>query len=96
MQGGRSKICGRRIRPMMRNAGLEAESGRGLPMVNALTGGQWGWNPKIGRSGECVWAVLPLYGAGPTARGPAPVGMTWSRNGAGWELHQVPFRGLSG
>ena len=44
--------------PVMQDAGPDAVSGRGLPMINALTGGQWGWNPKIGRPGKCVWALL--------------------------------------
>ena len=35
-----------------------AESGRGLAMVHALTGGRWGWNLKQRLHGMVVWAVL--------------------------------------
>jgi hypothetical protein len=49
--------------PVMQDAGPDAVSGRGLQMIDRLTGGQWGSNPKIGRPGKCVWAALPLYGS---------------------------------
>ena len=45
-------------RPILQDADLDAMSGRGLAMVNTLTGGQWGWTPKIGQPGKCVWALL--------------------------------------
>ncbi len=40
-----------------------AESGRGLNMINALSGGEWGWHQRQGRHGKCVWAVVPPTGA---------------------------------
>jgi hypothetical protein len=42
--------------PVIREASAEAENGRGLMMVAALTGGQWGWSETPG--GKCVWAQL--------------------------------------
>jgi hypothetical protein len=45
--------------PVIKDADSEAESGRGLYMVDTLTEG-WGWYPKIGHPGKCVWAVLAL------------------------------------
>ena len=46
--------------PELRNAGADAENGRGLVMVHALTGGRWGWELKKGRHGKVVWAVLAM------------------------------------
>ena len=45
-------------KPLMRDPGPDAETGRGLQMVDWMTSGRWGWNPKIGRPGKCVWAEL--------------------------------------
>jgi hypothetical protein len=56
--------------PVMKDADLTAESGRGLQMVHAMTEGEWGWYPKIGQHGKCVWATL---------RHPAPRPMTKDR-----------------
>lgn len=39
-----------------------AESGRGLNMINALSGGEWGWHQGKGWRGKCVWAVVPPTG----------------------------------
>jgi hypothetical protein len=36
----------------------DAESGRGLMMVDAITGGQWGWSTST--AGKSVWAILAL------------------------------------
>jgi hypothetical protein len=47
--------------PTPRKAGPTTESGRGLQIVHAVTGGQWGWHPTPG-SGKCVWAALPPIG----------------------------------
>jgi len=44
--------------PVLINAGADAESGRGLLTVHALTGGRWGWHPLQGQHGKCVWAEL--------------------------------------
>lgn len=49
--------------PVLREAGVLDESGRGLNLVAALASG-WGWHPAHGRPvtgarpGKCVWAVL--------------------------------------
>lgn len=37
--------------------GALSESGRGLGIVHALTGGQWGWTPT-GYGGKCVVAMI--------------------------------------
>lgn len=44
--------------PMMIAGDPDAETGRGLHLVHAMTGGDWGWNRKTARPGKCVWAVL--------------------------------------
>jgi hypothetical protein len=44
--------------PAMKDAGLTAESGRGLQIVHAMTEGEWGWYPRAGQPGKCVWAAL--------------------------------------
>jgi anti-sigma regulatory factor (Ser/Thr protein kinase) len=40
-----------------------AESGRGLAIIDDLTGGRWGSQPAIGQPGKCVWAGVPLHDA---------------------------------
>ena len=45
--------------PVLRQAGAEAESGRGLELVGALSL-EWGWHPVPGLPAKSVWAVLPL------------------------------------
>jgi anti-sigma regulatory factor (Ser/Thr protein kinase) len=43
--------------PVQKDVALDAESGRGLLMiVDALTGGKWGWYPAP--ESKVVWAVL--------------------------------------
>jgi anti-sigma regulatory factor (Ser/Thr protein kinase) len=42
-------------RPVLTDAGTDAEGGRGLTIVDALSA-DWGWYPMPG--GKCVWAVL--------------------------------------
>jgi hypothetical protein len=37
-----------------------AETGRGLHLVQRLTGGQWGWHLKKARHRKCVWAVVTM------------------------------------
>jgi hypothetical protein len=46
-------------------AGPDAESGRGLAIIDSLTGGKWGWwaTPKSG--GKVVWAALHALAAAP-------------------------------
>ncbi|MFJ9886137.1 ATP-binding protein [Streptomyces sp. NPDC091287] len=45
-------------RPAPRDAGGDQESGRGLEIVEALSGGQWGVDLQLW--GKCVWATLSL------------------------------------
>jgi anti-sigma regulatory factor (Ser/Thr protein kinase) len=44
--------------PAHRTAGAGEESGRGLAIVNTLTGRQWGWYPTPASGGKVVWAAL--------------------------------------
>jgi anti-sigma regulatory factor (Ser/Thr protein kinase) len=46
--------------PVLREASGFAETGRGLAIVDTLTGGAWGCRPAIGRAGKCVWAKIPV------------------------------------
>jgi hypothetical protein len=46
--------------PVLRAASGLAETGRGLAIIDALTGGAWGWLPAIGRADKCVWADIPV------------------------------------
>jgi anti-sigma regulatory factor (Ser/Thr protein kinase) len=46
--------------PVLRDAGVDAESGRGLPMVHALTVGRWGWQTAPAQPGKRVWAALSV------------------------------------
>jgi hypothetical protein len=57
--------------PVLRRATGLAESGRGLAIIDSLTGGTWGYRPAIGQAGKCVWAKI-------SARDPlvAPSGLT--------------------
>jgi anti-sigma regulatory factor (Ser/Thr protein kinase) len=44
--------------PVMKTVSASAESGRGLAMIDALTGGRWGWHTVQGQASKCVWAEL--------------------------------------
>ncbi|WP_329140697.1 ATP-binding protein [Streptomyces sp. NBC_01476] len=44
-------------RPVVRAASMDAESGRGLALVDALTGGCWGVSVREG-AGKLLWAVV--------------------------------------
>jgi hypothetical protein len=44
--------------PAMSTDQDDAESGRGLMIVDAITGGQWGWSTSS--AGKSVWAILAL------------------------------------
>jgi hypothetical protein len=44
----------------------EDEIGRGLPLIDALTDGRWGWLP--GLLGKCVWAELRAEDGDPGTR----------------------------
>jgi hypothetical protein len=50
-------------KPERREASADEESGRGLGLVDALTGGQWGVSGRNG-PGQTVWAVCADDGAG--------------------------------
>jgi anti-sigma regulatory factor (Ser/Thr protein kinase) len=43
--------------PEMRPPADDEEHGRGLPLIEALAAGQWGWRPLP--DGKEVWALLP-------------------------------------
>jgi anti-sigma regulatory factor (Ser/Thr protein kinase) len=43
--------------PALRRPASDAEAGRGLHLVDALTGGRWGWQPGHGPA-KVVWAEL--------------------------------------
>ncbi|MEC3997855.1 ATP-binding protein [Actinacidiphila sp. DG2A-62] len=61
-------------KPRPRRASTEEESGRGLELVDALTGGAWGVSDRDG-PGKLVWAVCTVSGgeAGASRRGEAGV-----------------------
>jgi len=45
--------------PQPRSAGADNTDGRGLRLVEGLTGKQWGWEPaRGGRAVKCVWAMV--------------------------------------
>lgn len=44
--------------PAHRTAGVGAENGRGLAIVDSLTGRQWGWYPTPSSGGKVVWAAI--------------------------------------
>jgi anti-sigma regulatory factor (Ser/Thr protein kinase) len=46
--------------PVLRAASGLEESGRGLAIIDSLTGGAWGCQPAIGQAGKCVWAEIPV------------------------------------
>lgn len=48
------------VLPVMSAAGGDAESGRGLVIVDAVTGGRWGWWKSS--TGKLIWASLSLAG----------------------------------
>lgn len=48
--------------PVPRQVDALAETGRGLAIIDALTGGCWGCQPANGQDGKCVWAEIPLRG----------------------------------
>jgi anti-sigma regulatory factor (Ser/Thr protein kinase) len=53
-------------------AGPDAESGRGLAIIDGLTGRNWGWWPTPRSGGKVVWAALPAPAVAPAPAGPAP------------------------
>ena len=49
--------------PVCLRAGRDDESGRGLDLVDMITGSRWGWRPAESRPGKCVWAVFEVSAA---------------------------------
>jgi hypothetical protein len=56
--------------PMRKAHGPDDETGRGLAIIDYLTGRNWGWWPTPCSGGKVVWAALPAPAAAPD--GPAP------------------------
>jgi anti-sigma regulatory factor (Ser/Thr protein kinase) len=50
---------GDRHRPVPQHAGLDAETGRGLLLVETLSA-QWGYNTSGGQGGKIVWALCAV------------------------------------
>jgi serine/threonine-protein kinase RsbW len=45
--------------PVLRDLSADSECGRGLALVDAMTGGHWGWHTVVLRSAaKCVWAEI--------------------------------------
>lgn len=44
--------------PVRLSARLDDESGRGLDLVDMITGSRWGWYPARSGRGKCVWAEV--------------------------------------
>ncbi|MEU6852497.1 ATP-binding protein [Actinacidiphila alni] len=49
--------------PVLRTASADAENGRGLQLVDGLSGGAWGYRALARGSGKQVWAKVPLPAA---------------------------------
>ena len=50
--------------PVLLSAGGADEGGRGLSIVEELTGGRWGARPGIAPGTKCVWAEISLNPSG--------------------------------
>jgi hypothetical protein len=61
----------------------DAESGRGLALVDALTGGQWGVAGRVG-VGKMVWAVRGRRHRGATVKPRQAVGDPCEDCGSKW------------
>jgi hypothetical protein len=46
--------------PVRLSAGRDDESGRGLNIVDTITGSRWGWHPATSGPGKCVWAEFAV------------------------------------
>jgi hypothetical protein len=46
--------------PVRLSASRDDENGRGLDLVDMITGSRWGWRPAMSRPGKCVWAVFEV------------------------------------
>jgi Histidine kinase-like ATPase domain len=49
--------------PVLLSAGQDDESGRGLALVDTITGSCWGWHPARPGPGKCVCAEFTTPGA---------------------------------
>jgi hypothetical protein len=49
--------------PIRLNAGRDDESGRGLDLLDVITGSHWGWHPTRSGPGKCVWAAFTVPAA---------------------------------
>ena len=49
-------------RPILTESGRDAETGRGLAIIDNFTGQNWGWWPTPESGGKVVWAALPAPG----------------------------------
>jgi anti-sigma regulatory factor (Ser/Thr protein kinase) len=49
--------------PVHLSAGRDDESGRGLDLVDMITGSRWGWHPARSGPGKCVWAAVAVPAA---------------------------------
>jgi anti-sigma regulatory factor (Ser/Thr protein kinase) len=49
--------------PVRVAAGQDDETGRGLSLVDTLTGSQWGWQHAPAGPGKCVWAEFSVPAA---------------------------------
>jgi anti-sigma regulatory factor (Ser/Thr protein kinase) len=54
--------------PQRRAHGPDDETGRGLAIIDYLTGRNWGWWPTPCSGGKVVWAALPAPTPAPEAR----------------------------
>jgi hypothetical protein len=46
--------------PVRLSADCDDESGRGLNLVDMITGSRWGWHPARSGLGKCVWAEFAV------------------------------------
>jgi two-component sensor histidine kinase len=46
--------------PVRLSAERDDESGRGLDLVDMITGSHWGWHPARSGPGKCVWAEFAI------------------------------------
>jgi serine/threonine-protein kinase RsbW len=57
--------------PARADTGPDAEAGRGLAIVDALSGQKWGWWPTPRSGGKVIWAALPTPAIAPAPNAPA-------------------------
>ena len=58
--------------PRYDEAGPDAETGRGLGIIDSLTGRNWGWWPTPKSGGKVVWAALPAAALARVCPAPQP------------------------